>query len=190
MSYYRILSRSVISVVPAGMVATLVYHRPLPDPLDKNDDKYNGADRKAYLFTSKYSLSDTASLSPSILYQISQQVVVFSCVNIARFVMYSFGQFKIIQDDNYSNFVAKIQYKPSNQSIITVTNHRSMFDDPFLTSSLLPYKMSIMSKYLRYSLCAQEFCFNSRVRLLLLVPLLIALCIHIYLFIYSVYAYT
>ena len=166
MTYYRILSRSVISVVPAGMVATLVYHRPLPDPLDKDDDKYNGADRKAYSFTSKYSLSDTASLSPSILYQISQQVVVFSCVNIARFVMYSLGRFKIIQDDNYSNFVAKIQYKPINQSIVTVSNHRSMFDDPFLTSSLLPYNMSIMSKYLRYSLCAQEFCFNSRVSIL------------------------
>ena len=180
MSYYRILNRSVLSVIPAGMVATLVYHRPLPDPLDKNDDKYNGADRKAYLFTSKYSLSDTASLSPSVLYQISQQIVVFGCVNIARFVMYSFGQFKIIQDDNYSNFVAKIQFKPINQSIITVSNHRSMFDDPFLTSSLLPYNMSIMSKYLRYSLCAQEFCFNSRVSLLAIVYLVILLCTHLY----------
>jgi hypothetical protein len=41
-----------------------------------------------------------------------------------------------------------------------VSNHRSMLDDPAMMSSILPLWMSVQPKYIRWSVCAQDFCFN------------------------------
>ena len=35
-----------------------------------------------------------------------------------------------------------------------------MLDDPAMMSSILPFWMSVQPKFIRWSVCSQEFCFN------------------------------
>ena len=35
-----------------------------------------------------------------------------------------------------------------------------MLDDPAMMSSILPLWMSVQPKFIRWSVCSQEFCFN------------------------------
>jgi hypothetical protein len=56
-----------------------------------------------------------------------------------------------------SSFVANCFFDSLNWQ---VSNHRSMLDDPAMMSSILPLWMSVQPKYIRWSVCAQDFCFN------------------------------
>ena len=46
------------------------------------------------------------------------------------------------------------------RGLITVSNHRSLFDDPGVVSCLLPLSIAIQPKYNRWAICSQEYCFN------------------------------
>jgi len=48
------------------------------------------------------------------------------------------------------------------QGILTVSNHRSLFDDPGVVSCLLPLHLGIQPKYNRWGICSQEYCFNDK----------------------------
>jgi hypothetical protein len=73
------------------------------------------------------------------------------------------GRFKIKYDDNYNLFLTSVLHRESGQALLTVSNHRSMADDPGALSCILPYKVGINPKYVRWSLCAQDYCFNEKV---------------------------
>ena len=74
------------------------------------------------------------------------------------------GDFRIIGEKEYEHFISKVIHRPPTVPLITVSNHRSMMDDPGVLSCILPFWMSIQPRYLKWSLCAQEFCFNSKVK--------------------------
>ncbi|KAL3805745.1 hypothetical protein ACHAW5_003825 [Stephanodiscus triporus] len=44
--------------------------------------------------------------------------------------------------------------------LITVSNHRSLFNDPGVLSCLLPLPITKQPRYNRWALCSQEYCFN------------------------------
>lgn len=46
--------------------------------------------------------------------------------------------------------------------MITVCNHRSMFDDPSVVACLLPFWVNIKPDIMRWGLCAQEYCYNPK----------------------------
>jgi len=46
------------------------------------------------------------------------------------------------------------------RGLVTVSNHRSLFDDPGVVSCLLPLPIAVQPRYNRWALCSQEYCFN------------------------------
>ena len=98
---------------------------------------------------------------PQLLYHVGQHLVVFSCTTVSRVFMYLGGRFRVKEDDHYGTFVARVRRRDPGVPLITVSNHRSMLDDPALVASVLPLSMSYQPKYLRWGVCAQEFCFNA-----------------------------
>ncbi len=121
----------------------------------------SGPQRNGWI--SQNPLSDTADQPKPILYDIARSITVFCTVNLARAYTLYGGNFKIILDDNYSHFLEKVYTRDENEALITVSNHRSLADDTTMFSSILPYWMNVQPKYLRNSLCAQEYCFNKNV---------------------------
>jgi hypothetical protein len=147
--------------------------RPIADPMN-GDEK--GPIRNGWM--SKHLLSDHADQSKPILYELARRVTVFVTVTAARSFLIYGGEFKIKFDENYDKFLEKVLDRDSGIALITVSNHRSLADDTTVFSSVLPYWMNIQPRYLRYSLCAQEYCFNPKVGHVSFVIRLLCLCNH------------
>ena len=67
------------------------------------------------------------------------------------------------EDRDESNYGQQQQRGHNNnqqRGLITVSNHRSLFDDPGIVSCLLPLPQAIQPQYNRWALCSQEYCFN------------------------------
>jgi hypothetical protein len=139
-------------------VATAWWVRPLPDSTTDN----KGPQRSKF-FASKYSLTDHADEPPNLIIQLTSQAVIFVTVCVARSLFYLGGDFSIVKDEDYHHFLKCIKNRDPGVSVLTVSNHRSLVDDPAIFSSILPFWMNIQPRYLRWSVCSQEYCFNPKV---------------------------
>lgn len=144
------VKRPLIGLSIGGCMSSIYMYRPLPDPKTGN-----GPIRSGPLISNRQINS-----GQSIFYDIGQKIIVFSTVSVTRAFLTIGGTFNILMDDNYYNFISKAISRHESQPLITISNHRSMFDDPSILSSLLPYWYNIQPKYLRWNVCSQEFCFN------------------------------
>jgi len=80
-----------------------------------------------------------------------------------RFFMHSCGTYEIEDDKAYRKFLQTVlggNGRLQDQGLITVSNHRSLFDDPGVVSCLLPLPIAVQPKLQRWGLCSQEYCFN------------------------------
>jgi hypothetical protein len=95
-----------------------------------------------------------------------------------RIVMNTYGQYEIVDDECYHKFLEvaiaarrdQHQHQSSSsdpsliqqqkRGLLTVSNHRSLFDDPGIISCLLPLPNAIQPSYQRWGICSQEYCFN------------------------------
>ena len=88
-------------------------------------------------------------------------------VTITRAVFLMTGRFSVAKDAegaaNYDRFVDAVISREPGVPLLTVSNHRSVADDPYVMSVILPYHIIIQPRFLRYGLCSQEYCFNPRV---------------------------
>ena len=82
----------------------------------------------------------------------------------------------------YSSKHSNNDFKSDNSSscsksrpLLTISNHRSLMDDPMILSSILPFWVAIQPKYNRYSICAQEYCFNSNVMMMTVMMIIVIL---------------
>ncbi|CAG7882082.1 unnamed protein product [Brassica rapa] len=53
--------------------------------------------------------------------------------------------------------------RPKNKPLVTVSNHVASLDDPFVIASLLPPKLLLDARNLRWTLCATDRCFKNPV---------------------------
>eukprot|EP00577_Skeletonema_sp_RCC1716_P014847 CAMPEP_0113386028 /NCGR_PEP_ID=MMETSP0013_2-20120614/7788_1 /TAXON_ID=2843 ORGANISM="Skeletonema costatum, Strain 1716" /NCGR_SAMPLE_ID=MMETSP0013_2 /ASSEMBLY_ACC=CAM_ASM_000158 /LENGTH=463 /DNA_ID=CAMNT_0000268837 /DNA_START=446 /DNA_END=1837 /DNA_ORIENTATION=- /assembly_acc=CAM_ASM_000158 len=106
-----------------------------------------------------------------------------------RLVMNTYGRYEIREDVCYERFLeaaidARREQQPSSlvessssiessssssssssaipqqRGLLTVSNHRSLFDDPGILSCLLPLPIAIQPHHQRWGICSQEYCFN------------------------------
>ena len=87
-----------------------------------------------------------------------------------RLLMNTYGKYEIKDDVHYQHFLQMALRdktnsntrgdRGTNQGMITVSNHRSLFDDPGIVSCLLPLPIAIQPRYNRWAICSQEYCFN------------------------------
>lgn len=97
-----------------------------------------------------------------------------------RLLMTTYGQYTIVENENYFHFLQTVldadnrtlllpendqsqqkKQKEPRRGMITVSNHRSLFDDPGVISCLLPLHIATQPRYNRWGICSQEYCFNS-----------------------------
>lgn len=81
-----------------------------------------------------------------------------------RLFMNTYGEYQIQDDEHYAHFLKLVLGGDGRQeqkhALLTVSNHRSLFDDPGVVSCILPLWIGLQPKYNRWGICSQEYCFN------------------------------
>ena len=72
-------------------------------------------------------------------------------VTISRIYFYLTGRFAIRESDEYDQFVNTVINREKGVPLITVSNHRSVADDPLIMSCILPYHLNIQVRVYKYS---------------------------------------
>ena len=148
----------------AGLATGLVgagcwYYRPLVD--DSTGPQFEGPNRRSHRYwpISARSLSDEAQEIP-LLVSIGRALITPVVITLSRLFLMGAGRFRIEEDENYEAFLRAMLTRDENQALLTVSNHRSMFDDPPILSCLLPLRYAVQPRYLRVNVCSQEYCFS------------------------------
>jgi len=144
---------------------TATYHRPVLDRSNENDQNsiIAGPKRSQEFFCSEQLPLFSRENTPTFI-SVAQHISIGATALAIRILMNTYGEYNIVNDDNYNHFINLVLggdgRSEKNQGIITVSNHRSLFDDPGVVSCLLPLHMAIQPKYNRWGICSQEFCFS------------------------------
>jgi monolysocardiolipin acyltransferase len=70
------------------------------------------------------------------------------------------GKFVVIENENYQVFKNQIESRGAQVPLITVSNHRSVFDDPGILGCIVPGSMGLKVRNIRWNICAEEVCFQ------------------------------
>lgn len=154
--------RRSIFVAVAGSAATAWYYRPVADSDPRGGDG-NGPDRGKEVFCSSAVAPPWCRDSVPFLLSCARGLSIGITTLAIRLFMNTYGSYEIFDDEHYGSFVETVlggNGRTPDQGLITVSNHRSLFDDPGMVSCLLPLWIAIRPKYNRWGICSQEYCFN------------------------------
>ena len=177
------------SVFVASMTSAW-YYRPIPAKIVSDCDNNNNnhsqhhqypttnkdiiIDRSKEFFCAPYASPPWNREHVPILLEWARRISIGFTTLAIRILMNTYGQYTIEEDVHYHAFLDAVlggNYnnnhgqkrgagRASNQGLITVSNHRSLFDDPGIISCLLPLNIAIQPKFNRWGICSQEYCFN------------------------------
>lgn len=124
-------------------------------------------DRSKEFFCAPYASPPWNREHVPILLEWARRISIGLTTIAIRILMNTYGQYTIEENDHYHAFLDAViggnngrGGRTSNQGLITVSNHRSLFDDPGIISCLLPLNIAIQPKFNRWGICSQEYCFN------------------------------
>lgn len=81
----------------------------------------------------------------------------------SKVVLNVFNSTKVIDDSD--TFLGIVYHRTKHQGLITVSNHTSTIDDPFIFSAITPWSFFYTEhnhRRNRWSLCAKEICYKNR----------------------------
>lgn len=179
------LSARILGGTLVASFGTATYYRPLPLQDDEdsattgssltvassvhNEDsvlsKTHPPNRNEAIFCSQNLPIFNREETPMFL-DLAQRFAIGLTTVFIRAFMNTYGEYHIVNDEHYNHFLTLAlggdgrKEHGNNQSLITVSNHRSLFDDPGVVSCLLPLWIGIQPKYNRWGICSQEYCFS------------------------------
>ena len=133
---------SSTSVIFAGSTASSIYYRPISS---SDDGKVN----RNLFFCSKSSLINLDESAVPWLYGLSRHISILSTVCVMKLVTFSLGNLEIKYDQHYFTLLDYVKARDDKIPLLTVSNHRSLVDDPIIMSNILPFWMNAQPKYLR-----------------------------------------
>ena len=173
----KYMSATALTIFTASMTSA-TYYRPIPSN-NSNDNNSNSNDdrRLTQTFCSPNSPPWNRDHVPLLL-QWARGISIGVTTLAIRLVMNTYGRYTIREDEHYERFLEVAtastaittadnrildndNASPSNKrGLLTVSNHRSLFDDPGILSCLLPLPIAIQPRHQRWGICSQEYCFN------------------------------
>lgn len=153
MAAFEFISRlSGATIISAAGAAW--WYRPILD-----HDKRN----KSSFFSSHscIDISDYCNKPRPILITIATNLNFTFVVSVSMIFMKLLGSYKIKENDKYKYFLKAVLSRGAGVPLITVSNHRSLVDDPAMMACLTPVWVSLQPHLLRWNICTHEICFEN-----------------------------
>jgi len=155
----------------AASMTSAWYYRPIANKnANRKEDTANrrrannSNDRASEKFCAPYTSPPWSREHVPILLEWARRITIGATTVAIRILMTTYGRYEIEDDEHYRNFLEAVLGGNgpghNRQGLVTVSNHRSLFDDPGIVSCLLPLPIAIQPRYNRWALCSQEYCFN------------------------------
>ena len=126
----------------------------------KSKQRSIGPDRSSQTFCSPDTSPPWSRSHTPFLLSCARSISIGATTLAIRLLMNTYGRYDILRDEHYESFLQTVLHREPDQGLITISNHRSLFDDPGIVSCLLPLHIAIQPKYNRWGICSQEYCFN------------------------------
>lgn len=158
-------------------MTTAWYYRPIAVGSESEETFFRSSSSSSWIGNDHVNVNrNNTSNNEPILLHLARWISIGVTTVAIRLLMTTYGQYTIVQDENYFHFLQTVlddrttslmlpendqtQQKERRRGMITVSNHRSLFDDPGVVSCLLPLHIAIQPRYNRWGICSQEYCFN------------------------------
>mmetsp|Transcript_9183 Transcript_9183/g.9253 ORF Transcript_9183/g.9253 Transcript_9183/m.9253 type:complete len:145 (+) Transcript_9183:411-845(+) len=92
---------------------------------------------------------------------VARHITILGTVSVSHILMKLNGSFHLKRDENHKNLMEAIVSRRKEVPLITVSNHRSVMDEPVLLASIMPWHIGIQPRFLRWSICTQHICFQN-----------------------------
>jgi len=167
-------------------MTTAWYYRPLAAGSESKETFFRSSSSSSSLIGNNLNddrkNSNNSNNDEPILLHLARWISIGVTTVAIRLLMTTYGQYTIVEDENYLHFLQTVldddrasslplpdevekndpkRKQRRRRGMITVSNHRSLFDDPGVVSCLLPLHIAIQPRYNRWGICSQEYCFNS-----------------------------
>ena len=111
-------STALCSAAAVAGVCFAIYYRPVGD---------NGADQTSVsnrngTFMSPESLCDRADKLPPFPYRLASAAVILATTTVTRTFIYGGGKFHVQEDENYKNFLKRVQKREGGMPLLTVSS--------------------------------------------------------------------
>jgi monolysocardiolipin acyltransferase len=160
-------------------MTTAWYYRPIAAGSESKETFFRSSSSSA--LTNNRNKVDGNHDDEPILLHLARYISIGVTTVAIRLLMTTYGQYTIVEDENYFHFLNTVldddrrrnlqpvensndqqqKQQQRRRGMITVSNHRSLFDDPGVISCLLPLHIAIQPRYNRWGICSQEYCFNT-----------------------------
>ena len=130
------------------------------DDTTKQQRSNIGPDRSSQTFCSPDTSPPWSRSHTPFLLSCARSISIGATTLAIRLLMNTYGRYDIKREERYESFLLTVLHRDPDQGLITISNHRSLFDDPGIVSCLLPLHIAIQPKYNRWGICSQEYCFN------------------------------
>ena len=146
----------ITSAAVGGTFVGAWFYRPVAD----NTSDLNGPVRSEEVFCSSTN-PYIREKSPYVL-ELARALSIGTTTILIRMFMNTYGTFTVVNDDNYEHFVKTVlgEGREGQRGLVTISNHRSLFDDPGVMSGVLPWWIALRPRFNRWGICSQEYCFN------------------------------
>lgn len=106
---------------------------------------------------SEHSLSaEDRSRIPQLYYRILQKLAICSTYLVSNLIMHGLNTCEVFNTPQRNHLISRLY--EGDAPILTVMNHRSTCDDPFLLQSTLPFGVNLLDN-VRWTVCTQEIGF-------------------------------
>lgn len=109
--------RLLLTSVAGSAAGVSYYYRPTGD----NEPNSSTGPKRSGITLSKEGLCDRANIPPPLLYSLASAMVIFVTTTVGRIFIYCGGNFKVVEDDNYSHFLSLIRKREAGVPLITVS---------------------------------------------------------------------
>lgn len=108
------------------------------------------------IINNNYNYVETAELTRRA--RIGTTAITLTVGSISKFMLRALNT---LHTHNLHSLHNAIEQRPINTGLLTISNHQSVMDDPFLLGAVLPSRILVNAQKMRWGLCSMDICFQN-----------------------------